>query len=56
MKPGKHFNLSKSTKRVMASMLGQRSSDYKRAMIEAELAASIQPKRERRQGTQDAGL
>ena len=56
MKPGKLFKLSKDTKRVMATLPLARRHDFKRSMIEAEVAASIQPKRERRQGTQDAGL
>ena len=32
------FKLSKSTKRVMATKLGDAASDYKRAMIDAEVA------------------
>jgi hypothetical protein len=48
MKPGKHFNLSKTTKRVMATLLGDRMHAYKSAMIQAELAAAIQPRREKR--------
>lgn len=56
MKPGKLFKLSKTSKRVMATLHGQRKHNYKALMIEAEVAASIQPKRERRQGNQDAGL
>ena len=56
MKPGKHFNLSKTTKRVMATLLGDRKHAYKSAMIQAELAAAIQPRRERRpQGATDNG-
>jgi hypothetical protein len=56
MKPGKHFNLSKTTKRVMATLLGDRKHAYKLAMIQAELAAAIQPRRERRpQGATDNG-
>ena len=56
MKPGKLFKLSKSTKRVMATLPLSRRHDFRRAMIDAEVNASIQPRRERRQGTQDAGL
>ena len=41
MKPGKHFNLSKTTKRVMATLLGDQKHAYKSAMIQAELAAAI---------------
>lgn len=54
MKPGKLFKLSKSTKRVMATLPLSRRHDFRKAMIEAEVAAAVQPKRERRQGTQDA--
>ena len=55
MKPGKLFKLSKDTKRAMATILPlSRRHDFRKAMIEAEVAASIQPRRERRQGTQDA--
>jgi hypothetical protein len=48
MKPGKHFNLSKTTKRAMATLLGNRKHAFKSAMIQAELAAAIQPRREKR--------
>lgn len=54
MKPGKLFKLSKETKRVMATLSVDRQHVYRQLMIQAELAAAVQPKRERRQGTQDA--
>lgn len=54
MKPGRLFKLSKTTKRYMATMPKQRSSIYKKYMIEAELAALVVPKRERRTGNDDA--
>lgn len=53
MKPGKTFNLSKQTKRFMATMVNaEQRNAFKRAMIQAELAAAIVPKREkpRREG------
>lgn len=56
MKPGRLFKLSKSTKRVMATVPSERRHIFKQLMIEAEVAAAIQPKRERRQGSHDAGL
>jgi hypothetical protein len=57
MRPGKHFNLSKTTKRVMATLHGDQKHAYKSAMIQAELAAAIQPRRERRpQGVAENGL
>jgi hypothetical protein len=50
MKPGKTFKLSKTVKRMLALMGGPKESrdQYKRMMIDAELCASIQPKREKR--------
>ena len=50
MKPGKTFKLSKTTKRMMALMGGTDAdrNQYKRMMIDAELCAAIQPKREKR--------
>jgi hypothetical protein len=44
MKAKGNFKLSKSSKMVMASMLPPRSHEFKRAMIQAELAAAIRPK------------
>ena len=52
MKPGKTFKLSKTTKRMMALMGGTDAdrNQYKRMMIDAELCAAIQPKREKTRG------
>jgi hypothetical protein len=52
IKPGKTFVLSKQTKRFMATFVNaEQRNAFKRAMIQAELAAAIQPKREpRKQG------
>ena len=52
MKPGKTFKLSKTVKRMMALMGGPKAGrdQYKRMMIQAELAAAIQPKREKTRG------
>jgi hypothetical protein len=48
MKPGKTFNLSKEAKRLMASVADPKMSNHiKRLHIQGELAAAIQPKRER---------
>jgi hypothetical protein len=49
LKPNKTFKLSKQTKRFMATIINadQRNA-FKRAMIQAELAAAIVPKREKR--------
>lgn len=45
LKPGKTFNLSKQTKRFMATMVNaEQRNAFKRAMIQAELAAAIVPK------------
>lgn len=48
MRPGKTFNLSKTSKGFMATLLPPQSHAYKRAMIQAEIAASIQPPRRER--------
>ena len=49
IKPGKTFVLSKQTKRFMATFVNaEQRNAFKRAMIQAELAAAIQPKREPR--------
>ena len=44
MKAKGNFKLSKSSKMIMASMLPPKSHEFKRAMIQAELAAAIRPK------------
>ena len=50
LKPGKTFKLSKTVKRMMALMGGpaEGRNQYKRMMIDAELCAAVQPKREKR--------
>ena len=49
MKPGKTFVLCKQTKRFLCTIVDPVArNDFKRAMIQAELAAAIQPKREPR--------
>jgi hypothetical protein len=51
MKPGKTFKLSKTAKRMIALMKGstaEQRNQYKNMMIQAELAAAVQPKREKR--------
>jgi hypothetical protein len=49
LKPNKTFKLSKQTKRFMATMINaDERNAFKRAMIQAELAAAIVPKREKR--------
>jgi len=50
LKPGKTFKLSKTVKRMIALMKGSTAdqrNQYKRMMIDAELCAAIQPKREK---------
>jgi hypothetical protein len=46
MKPGANFKLSKTTKRMVALMGGSAESrnQYKRMMIDAELASAVRPK------------
>jgi hypothetical protein len=49
LKPGKTFVLSKQTKRMMCSIVDTESrNQFKNMMIQAELAAAIVPKREKR--------
>ena len=50
MKPGKTFKLSKTAKRMTALMGGSAEgrNQFKRMMIDAELSAAVQPKREKR--------
>ena len=49
LKPNKTFKLSKQTKRFMCTIADPVARhEYKRAMIQAELAAAIVPKREPR--------
>ena len=40
MKPDKNFKLSKTVKRMLASMPGKNPNQYKKMMIDAELSAS----------------
>jgi|DEB19_MinimDraft_2_1074335.scaffolds.fasta_scaffold35300_2 hypothetical protein len=43
--PGKTFKLSQQTKRLMCSIVDNKErSEFKRAMVQAELAAAIVPK------------
>lgn len=49
MKPGKTFKLSKPTKTLLASITDPvKRNEWKRAMIQAELAAAVVVKREPR--------
>lgn len=49
LKPGKTFVLSKTTKRRMATMSDSVArNEYKNQMIQAELAAAVIVKREKR--------
>ena len=38
MKTNKDFNLSKETKRILSTMTGEKRSQWKKMMIEAEVA------------------
>jgi hypothetical protein len=40
MKPDKNFKLSKTVKRLLASMPGKNPGQFKKMMIDAELTAS----------------
>ena len=49
LKPGKTFNLSKQTKRFMATFVNaEERNSFKRAMIQAQLASEIVVKTEKR--------
>ena len=49
MKPGKTFNLSKQTKRFMASFVkAEDRNQYKRMMIDAQLCSEVVIKTEKR--------
>lgn len=48
MKPGKTFNLSKTTKRMMATITSAEArNEFKRIMIQGQLAAAVVVKREK---------
>lgn len=44
MKANANFKLSKPSKMMIASLLPPKSNEFKRSMIQAELAAAIKPK------------
>lgn len=49
IKPGPNFKMSKQTKRSLALIIDpQERGAQRRMMVQAELAAAIQPKREKR--------
>ena len=49
IKPTKNFNLSKTSKRFLATITNpQLKGELKRGLIQAELHEAIQPKREKR--------
>ena len=50
MKPGKTFNLSKDSKRQLATFVDpQKRSQWKKCMIEAELFEAVVPKTTKRE-------
>ncbi len=56
LKAGPNFKLSKQSKRFMATIIDNHERGmFKRSAIQAELAAAIQPKREksRREGSSE---
>jgi hypothetical protein len=58
LKPGPSYKMSKQGKRTLAQYLdSHKRGEVKRSIIQAELAALIQPKRERnrREGQNDNG-
>jgi hypothetical protein len=56
MKPGKTFNLKKTTKAMLASITDPvKRNEWKRAMIQAQLASEIVVKREPRDNKRPQG-
>ena len=57
LKPGKTFNLSKQSKRFMATIVDpHQRGEYKRAMIQAQLASEqLPPKREKTNDRRSGG-
>ena len=54
MKPGANFRLSKTAKRMIGLMRGvttAQRNQFKHMMIQAELAAAVQPRREKSRNT-----
>jgi len=48
LKPGPNYKMSKQTKVMLANIIDpHKRGEHKRAMIQAELAAAIQPKQEK---------
>jgi hypothetical protein len=48
LKPSSNYKMSKSTKTMLANILDpHKRGEHKRSMIQAELAAAVQPKREK---------
>jgi hypothetical protein len=41
IKPSKTFKMDKETKRVLSTMSGQKKTDYKKMMIEAQLCSAV---------------
>ena len=56
MKPGRSFNMSKSTKRMLATVALTKKPDFKAAMIAAEIASKMQVKIPRTKEPKDNGL
>ncbi len=49
LKPNANFRMSKQSKRFLATIVDpHKRGEWKRAMIDAELCAAVQPKREPR--------
>ncbi len=48
LKPSSNYKMSKSTKTMLTNILDpHKRGEHKRSMIQAELAAAVQPKREK---------
>jgi hypothetical protein len=57
IKPGPNFKMSKQTKRSLALIIDpQERGAQRRIMVQAELAAAIQPRREKRNDRQQGNF
>jgi hypothetical protein len=53
MKLDKNYRLSKTTKRIMAMMAPEKVNAYKKAVIQADIIGSIQPRGKKSKDSKD---
>jgi hypothetical protein len=54
IKPGKTFKMDKETKRILSTMRGQKKTDYKKMMIEAQLCSAVVVREKKKGKDKDA--